>query len=175
MKQSLIIVAMFASLFLGCTSDSDSGHNDETIENDNQLWSKMDTREGGYALQVFVPTSEIEKGETKIQYLEDLGELRVVSSENFDFSIFEDESQMNIILNEINNHPFYKVEIVEKTDSSLLYRFFLEDKRKDVWHFYTERSLGQPLLLIRSNQNVEFNEFYARKMLESSLKLIPLK
>lgn len=175
MKQSLSMVVVFASLFLACTSDSDTGNKEEAISNDNQQWTKLDTREGGYALQVFVPTSEIEKGDTEIEYLEDLGELRVVSSENFDFSIFEDVSQMDIILNEINNHPFYKVEIIDKTDSTLLYRFFLEDKRKDVWHFYTERTFGQPLLLIRSNQNEEFNEFYVRKMLESSLKLTPLK
>lgn len=174
MKQSLAIVVFFATMFWACTSDSGTDMKTNKVEKDKQQWATMNTNEGGYALQVFVPVYETEKEEARIEYLEDQGELRVVAGDEFDFSIFEDESQMNMMLNEIKNHPFYKVEIIEQTDSTLLYRFFLEDESKEVYHFYTERSLGQPLLLIRSNQNKEFSEFYARKMLESSLKITAL-
>ena len=170
MKQSLAIVVFFATMFWACTSDSGTDMKTNKVEKDKQQWATMNTNEGGYALQVFVPVYETEKEEARIEYLEDQGELRVVAGDEFDFSIFEDESQMNMMLNEIKNHPFYKVEIIEQTDSTLLYRFFLEDESKEVYHFYTERSLGQPLLLIRSNQNKEFSEFYARKMLNHLLK-----
>ena len=51
----------------------------------------MEVKEGGYSLQVFVPIPEISKGETKIEYMEDLGELKVVAGEEFDYFIYEDE------------------------------------------------------------------------------------
>jgi hypothetical protein len=174
MKMKIVMAFIFAFTFFACTSEVDSNAKTKNVEKEKQQWTVVEAREGGYSLQVFVPTPEIVKGEVKIEYLEDRGELKVVAGEVFDYIIYEDESQMNMILNEINNHPFYKVEIVEQTDSTLLYRFFLEDRSKEVWHFYSERSLGQPLLMIRSNHNGDFNEYFARKMLESSLKLTAL-
>ena len=174
MNLRLLIVTIFSLLFWACASDSESGTKTKNVEKDKQEWIVVEANEGGYALQVFIPYSEKVKNEINVEYLEDSGELKVVAGVDFDYSLFEDESQMNMVLNEIENHPFYKVEIVEQTDSTLLYRFFLDDGSKEVWHFYSERSLGQPLLLIRSNQNGMFNEFYARKMLESSLKITAL-
>ncbi|RLD26016.1 MAG: hypothetical protein DRI54_03690 [Bacteroidetes bacterium] len=174
MKIEVAIVAILTSMLLACTSDPNTETETEKIEIEKELWTSVESREGGYALTVFIPTPDIVKEEAKIEYLEDRGELRVMAGEEFDYYIYEDESQMNMILNEINGHPFYKVEIIEQTDSTLLYRYFLENESKEVWHFYTERSLGQPMLMIRSNQNGDFNEFYARKMFESSLKLTTL-
>ena len=172
MNLRLLIVTIFSLLFWTCASDS--GVKTKNVENDKQEWIVMEVNKGGYALKVFMPYSERIKNEANVEYLEDRGELKVVAGEDIDYSIFEDESQMNMILNEIENHPFYKVEIIEQTDSTLLYRFFMEDGSKEIWHFYSERSLGQPLLLIRSNQDGMFNEYYARKMLESSLKITTL-
>ena len=171
MNRRLIIVALVASFSWACTSNSEPETKTKNVEKEKEQWTVVEVKDGGYALQVFVPIPEISKGETKIEYLEDKGELKVLAGKNFDYYIYEDESQMNMVLNEINNHPFYQIEIIEQSDSTLLYRFFLEDGSREVWHFYTERSLGQPLLMIRSNQSGDFNEFYARKMLESSLKL----
>ena len=175
MNRRLIIVAIIASFSWACTSNSESETETKSSDKEKEQWIVLEVKEGGYSLQVFVPIPEISKGETKIEYMEDLGELKVVAGEEFDYFIYEDESQINMVLNEINNHPFYQVEIIEQTDSTLLYRFFLEDGSNEVWHFYSERSLGQPLLMMRSNQNKDFNEYYSRKMLESSLKLTALK
>ena len=174
MNKKLLLVAIIASFSWACTSSPESETITINAEEEKEQWTVLEARDGGYALQIFVPTSEIVKKEPKIEYVENMGELRIVAGEEFDYYIYEDESQMNMILNEIKSHPFYKVEIIEQTDSTLLYRFFLEIENKEVWHFYSERSLGQPLLMIRSNQNGHFNEFYARKMLESSLKLTSL-
>jgi len=169
MKYKLILVVIITSFFWACNSNTEPETNDIQIEKEE--WTVVEVRDGGYALQVFVPVPEIAKGEAKIEYLENVGELKIIVGEKIDYYMYEDESQMNMILNEINSHPFYNVEIVEQTDSTLLYRFFLEDGSNEIWHFYSERSLGQPLLMIRSNQNGNFNEYYARKMLESSLKV----
>jgi len=174
MNRKIAFVAILTSMLWACTSEPKSETKTEEVEIENQQWTSVESREGGYALKVFIPTPDIVNGATKIEYLEDRGELRVMAGEEFNFIIYEDESQMNMILNEINGHPFYKVEIVEQTDSTLLYRYFLENGSKEIWHFYSERSLGQPLLMIRSNQSGDFNEFYARKMFESSLKLTTL-
>lgn len=174
MNIRLIIVAIIASFSWACTSSPESETKSINIEKEKEQWTVLEARDGGYALQIFVPTPEIVKEEPKIEYVENRGELWVVAGEEFEYYIYEDESQMNMILNEIKSHPFYKVEIVEQTDSTLLYRYFLENENKEVWHFYSERSLGQLLLMIRSNQNGDFSEFYARKMLESSLKITAL-
>ena len=174
MNLRLLIITIFSLMFWSCASDSNKSAKTKNVDNEKKQWTAIEANEGGYALQVFVPYSEIGNEEAMVEYLVDRGELRVVAGESFDYFIYEDESQMNMVLNEINNHPFYQVEIIEQTDSTLLYRFFLEDGSNEVWHFYSERSLGQPLLMIRSTQNGDFNEYYARKMLESSLKITAL-
>lgn len=175
MNSKLLIIAILSLIFWACSSESDSSGKAKEVDVEKQQWRAMEANEGGYALQVFVPYSENGNDEGLVEYLVDRGELRVADGEDFDYYIYEDESQMNMVLNEIANHPFYKVEIIEQTDSTLLYRFYLDDGTKEVWHFYSERSLGQPLLMIRSNQNGKFDEYYARKMLESSLKITTLK
>jgi hypothetical protein len=173
MKIKILLVAILISIFWACNSDP--VEKSEIIIAEKPQWLEIDANTGGYNLQIFVPVPEIAKGETTVEYRENTGELNVKSGFHFDYSIYEDESQMRTILSEINHHPFYDVEIVEQTDSTLLYRFFIEDMDKETWHFYTERSLGQPLLIIRSNKDMMFSEFYARKMLESSLKITRLK
>jgi len=170
-KNLITIVAISMLWACSSTPDSKSGK----IENEKPQWVEIDTKDGGYALNVFVPTPDITKGEARVEYLDDSGELQVNSGDNFNYSMYEDESQMGMMLNEIKNHPFYKVEIIEQTDSTLLYRYYLENGSKETWQFYAERSLGQPLLLIRSDNDGTFSEFYARKMLESALKLTALK
>lgn len=174
MNLKIIISAIIVATILGCTDEPGQPVTENIVEKEKPLWVPLDANLGGFALKVFVPTPEIAKGESKVEYLEDSGELSVSAGEKFGLIIFEDESQMNMMLNEIENHPFYKSEIISQTDSTLLYRYYLENGNKEVWNFYTERSLGQPLLIVRSNQNMEFDEFYARKMLESSLKMTSL-
>lgn len=173
MNTKFFIIAILISTLWAC--DSGPANKTKSNEKEKPQWVKLETKEGGYLLNIFVPTPDIAKGEVVVKYLEDSGELRVTAGAHFDYSMFEDESQMQMTLNEIRNHPFYKVEIVEKTDSTLLYRLYLENNSKETWQFYAERSLGQPLLLIRSNKAGVYSEFYARKMLESALKITPLQ
>jgi hypothetical protein len=173
MKIKVLFVALLISTFWAC--DSGSAEKSEIIKKEKPQWVEIDGNTGGYQLQIFVPIPKIAKGETKVEYLENTGELTVIAGDYFDYSMYEDESQMEKALIEIKNHPFYKVEIVEQTDSTLLYRYFNESINKESWQFYTERSLGQPLLIVKSNKDKLFSEFYARLMLESSLKITTLK
>lgn len=171
----ILFAAILISLLWACESEPGSKEKEKASEKEKPQWVEMEANAGGYALNVFVLVSEVSKSEANIEYLEDTGELRVSTGEHFDLSMYEDESQMESTLNEIKNHPFYEVEVIEQTDSTLLYRYFIEDRDNDNWQFYTERSLGQPLLLVRSNKDGIFEEFYTRKMLESALKITPLK
>ena len=175
MNIKIFLAAILVSAFWACESESGNTEKAKTNEKVKPQWVEMEALAGGYALNVFVLVSEVAKNEAKIEYLEDTGELMVSTGEHFDLLMYEDESQMESTLNEIKNHPFYDVEIIEQTDSTLLYRYFIENRDNDNWQFYAERSLGLPLLLVRSNNDGVFKEFYARKMLESALKITPLK
>jgi hypothetical protein len=172
MKTNILIVAVLLSIFWACGTESST--KSETIIVEKPQWVEIDANTGGYNLQIFVPILEIVKGEPSIKFMENTGELNIRAGEYFDYSLYEDESQMETTINEIKHHPFYEVEIVQQTDSTLLYRYYVEGMDKENWQFYTERSLGNPLLIVRSNNDMIFSEFYARKMMDSALKITPL-
>jgi hypothetical protein len=172
MKTKILITAIIFSTFGAC--DSGSSTKSETKKVEKPQWVEIDANTGGYNLQIFAPLPEITKGEATVTFMENTGELNISTGEYFNYSLYEDESQMETTINDIKHHPFYNVEIVEQTDSTLLYRFYVEGMNKENWHFYAERSLGQPLLIVRSNSDMMFSEFYARKMMDSALKMAPL-
>ena len=174
MRSKLLMSAILSILLFSCETGQEKQSKTKKEEAAPQ-WIEMDVNDGGYALKLFVPTVDIAKGEGQVEYLENSGELHLKAGEEFDVYMYEDDPRMQAVLNEIKHHPFYKVEIIEQTDSTLLYRYYLENLDKETWQFYAERSLGQPVLVVKSNKEGMFTEFYARLMLESALKIEPLK
>ena len=169
MRIKFWITVVMLSIFSACSTDSLTGKNEkQDLESKKEEWINLEINEGGYNLEVPVPTPEIAKGKSISNYSEDNGELNVIAGESFNLILFDDESQMNTVLNQIKNHPFYKVEIVTQTDSTLLYRYYIENNPKEEWQIYAERSIGSPKLIVKSNKDGHFTEFYARKMLESA-------
>ncbi len=154
------------------TADSEVTH--ESIEEvDNPEWDDIAVLSGGFKFSLKVPSESIANSKSLITYHEDSGELELNVGEMYNLIIIEDDFQMQTVKDEIMNHPFYKVEMIVENDSSLVYRFYTEDASKEAWHIYAERTVDGSKLIIRSNSEMEFNEYETRKMLESSLSIIP--
>lgn len=166
---SLLSLALLLILnSCGESSDTENTVKEELkIEGENE-WKEISINEGGFRFQMKVPSDEIAGASESIFYNEDLGELEISMGNNFELLVFEDESQMEMIKNEISNHPFYKLEMVIENDSSLLYRLYTEDGSKEQWHIYTEKSTGGGELIISSGTSKNFSEYEAKKMFESA-------
>ena len=175
MKLKTIIVALLLFSIWSCNSETSTEEKVPEVEVKESEWIDVETTAGGYFLSIPIPIPRIAQGEGKIEFSDVSGELDVQAGEYFGYLVYEDESQIKSTIETINNHPFYNVEIVEQTDSTLLYRLFSEQMDKEAWHFYCERSLGIPLLIVSSKQEVEYSEFYTRKMLESALNISSTK
>ncbi len=134
-------------------------------------WKGLAILESGYKFSIEVPDNSIADNISKVDYLEDRGELEITVGKNFDIFIIEDESQMLMVKNELKTHPFYKVEFIVENDSSLLYRLFNEEGSKEQYQMYSERKIGPSTLLIRSNETSDFSEFEAKLMLQSALSI----
>lgn len=168
---SLSILLLFILSSCGSDQAKENTEIEEVTTEEKNEWKEISINESGFKLQMKIPSEEITKASEEVLYDEDLGELEVKIGNTFDLLIFEDESQMEMVKNEINNHPFYKVEIVIENDSSLLYRYYSEGGSKEQWHIYVEKPSGESTLLIRSSDTEEFSEYESKKMLESALSL----
>ena len=170
---SFIVLAYLSS----CSNETPISEVDETTESNDGLeegWIELTIQDGGYKLEIELPGEEITRGKSESSYHEETGELEVKAGPNFDLFILEDESQIDMMKNELNDHPFYKVMYVVENDSSLMYQQITEDGGKEQWHIYVERDLGNSTLLIRSNEEIPFTEFQAKLMLKSALSITPL-
>lgn len=178
MKYSFSLVVLILVFLSSCGDAGNTAENtieESTNKEESNEWDEITIRDGGFKLTMKIPTEEIAGGKSEVIYHEDLGELEIHVGKNFDLFIFEDESQIEMIKNEISNHPFYKVEYVVENDSSLLYRYFTEDGSNEQWHTYVEKKIGPSSLLIRSNESLDFSEYASKKMLESALSIAPSK
>lgn len=180
MKQLFIYSFLLLTLIWSCTNESSIENSsveeaeieEAEVEEENN-WVGLAVLDGGFRLGIDVPNEKIAKGKSEIVYHEDRGELEILAGEHFDIFLLEDQSQMEMVKNELNDHAFYKVEFVVSNDSSLLYRQYIEDDAKDQWHMYCERSIGSSKLLVRSNESIPFSEYEAKLMLQSALSIKP--
>ena len=175
-RYSFLIVV----LFWACGNENNDtpvveGNQEDLIENEVEVkeWEGLAVLESGFKFGIDLPTESVANGKRKTIYHEDLGELEITVGPNFDLFVFEDESQMAMVKNELNDHAFYKVEFVVENDSSLFYRQFTEEGENDQWHIYVERNIGASTLLVRSNEAQSFSEYHAKIMLQSALKISP--
>lgn len=181
MKSKYLFSILLIGVFWACGSENPTDKMDSDAINENQIvdeaeneWETIKINDGGYKLSIKIPNEKIAQGRSKVIYHEDIGELEIKVGGIYDLFILEDESQLSMVKNEIADHPFFKVEIVIENDSSLLYRYYQEEVSGDRWHIYAERKIGSAMLLIRSNNDREFSEYEAKKMLESVLSITPL-
>ena len=181
MNIKYLFSVLLIGLFWGCGNENPTDKTDSDGINENQIvdeaeneWETIEVNDGGYKLSIKIPNEKIAQGKSQVIYHEDIGELEVKVGGIYDLFILEDESQLSMVKNEISDHPFFKVEIVLENDSSLLYRYYQEEVVGDRWHIYAERKIGASMLLIRSNEEREFSEYEAKKMLESVLSITPL-
>lgn len=164
MKNRFKLYLLLLIVTAGCQNQSEEKKTPEKKD-----YISKEIRTGGYRLTMQLPSSPVVKGAYDVSFNEERGELNIKNGAEFGLIIYEDESQLEATKNQINQHPYYSVEVVEESDSTLLYRFYVDGSPKDLWHFYAERKIGQPLTLFKSNDQMEFTEFYARKMLASAL------
>jgi hypothetical protein len=177
MKRIFFFTFLVLAFFSSCSNETPVSEVDETIESNDGLeegWMDLTIQDGGYKLEIEIPGEEITRGKSESSYHEETGELEVKAGPNFDLFILEDESQIEMVKNELNNHPFYNVMYAVATDSSLMYQQITEGGGKEQWHIYVERDLGNSTLLIRSNEEIPFTEFQAKLMLKSALSISPL-
>jgi hypothetical protein len=147
---------------------------EETEVEEVNNWIGLAILDGGFRLGIDVPSENVSNGKSEIIYHEDIGELEIIDGEHFDILLLEDESQIEMVKNDLNNHAFYNVEFIVVNDSSLLYRQYTEDNnKKDQWHMYCERKLGPSMLLVRSKGDISFSEYQAKLMLQSALSIKP--
>lgn len=161
-------------IFNSCSNDEQVNQQVEEKPVEANEWTHLEINDGGYKLSIEVPNEQLAQGLGEAVYLEDLGEVEIRVGQEFDLFILEDESQLEMIKNELNDHPFYKVEFKVANDSSLLYRQYTESGEKEQWHVYVERNIGSTRLLIRSNGAIPFTEYRAKLMLQSALSITPL-
>lgn len=178
MKHIIRYSFLIAVLFWSCGNENNDTpvveeNQEEVIEVEVNEWEGLAVLESGFKFGIDLPTEQIANGKRKTIYHEDLGELEITVGPNFDLFVFEDESQMAMVKNELNDHAFYKVEFVVENDSSLLYRQYTEEGQDDQWHIYVERNIGASTLLVRSNEARPFSEFHAKLMLQSALSITP--
>jgi len=176
MKYSILLSSLFIFLLSSCGNEESKGNAEspETnqIEESND-WETIAINEGGFKLSMKIPSQEVARTKSEIIYNEDFGELEIGVGKMFNLLLFEDESQIEMVKNEIKSHPFYKVELSVENDSTLLYRYYTEEGAKEQWHIYVERKYNSSILMIRSNETMEFSEFESKKMLESALSIKP--
>jgi len=180
MKHKFLYSILLLSFVWSCGNETpkediqqEETQQEKPVEENDPEWDDIAVLNGGFKFSLKVPSEAIANSKSQITYHEDRGELEVSAGEMYDLFIMEDDFQMQLVKDEIMNHPFYKVEMILENDSSLVYRYYTENGSKEEWHIYAERSLGQTKLLIRSNSEKEFNEYETRKMLESTLSIIP--
>lgn len=170
---SFILLAILWS----CSDETPSSKVEEVVDSNEGVeegWIELSIKESGYNLEIELPGEEISRGKNDYSYNEDTGELEIKAGPHFDLFVLEDESQMEMLKNELNNHPFYKVMYVVENDSSLMYQQIVEGGGKEQWQIYVERQLANSTLLIRSNEEIPFTEFQAKLMLRSALSISPL-
>jgi hypothetical protein len=145
----------------------------KTIVMDSEEWVKIAVSSSGFSFKLYVPNEKVAHEKSEVIYHEESGELEILAGEMFDLILIEDAFRMEDMKAEINGHPFYKVEMILENDSSLIYRYYTEGGTKESWHIYAERSVNGSRFLIQSNKDKEFNEYETRKMLESTLTILP--
>jgi hypothetical protein len=180
MKGIFLYSSIVLGLLASCSSEVDTTTPQES-ENVEQTpaeeldpdWSGLAILDGGFKLGIEIPNENIAHGTSEVIFHEDLGELEVKVGPNFDLFILEDESQIEMVKNELNDHAFYKVEYALSNDSSLLYRQYTESGEKEQWHCYAERNIGASKIIVRSNEAIPFTEYQAKLMLQSALSISP--
>lgn len=181
MKHNIIYSIVLLFFVWSCGSETQNEEkssstevtHESVVEVDDPEWDDIAVLSGGFKFSLKVPSKSIANSKSLITYHEDNGELELSVGEMYNLIIIEDDFQMQSMKDEIMNHPFYKAEMIVENDSSLVYRFYTEGGSKEAWHIYAERSVAGSNLLIRSNSEMEFNEYETRKMLESALSIIP--
>lgn len=189
MKNILFYSLIIAVVFSSCSNEdttkekqegnaseqsSDSGQEITPEEATEENWETITVLEGGFRLGMKIPNEKVAGGKSDVKYLEDRGELEVRVGNNFDIFLLEDQSQIELVKNELNDHAFFKVELKVVNDSSLLYRQYTEDSAKDQWHMYAERNIGSSKIIVRSNEAIPFSEYQAKLMLQSALSITPI-
>lgn len=144
----------------------------ETEESKENEWIQQEINQAGFQFLVSVPSVDIIKKEVAYTFDEELGELWMDGGENFKLWVYEDEPHMEEKRAGIS-HPYYDTEVAIETDSTLVYRHYKEGETTSFWHVYVERSIRGTSIIIESDPEQQFNEFYARKMLESALAIKP--
>ena len=175
MKPIYLLSLATLLIFNSCSNEEQVNEKveEKSVEEENE-WTNLQINDGGYKLSIEVPNEKLGQGIGEAVYLEDIGELEVRVGQEFDLFILEDQSQLEMIKNELSDHPFYKVEFTVANDSSLLYRQYTENGGEEQWHVYAERNIGSTILLIRSNEAIPFTEYRAKLMLQSALSITPL-
>jgi hypothetical protein len=185
MKRIYLFSFLFLTLLWSCANESTSDQSEteatetsteeaEIEEGPEEGWVGLALLNGGYKLGIEVPGEDLAQGKSEAIYHENTGELEVKAGGNFDLFILEDESQMEMVKNELNNHPFYNIMYEVANDSTLLYQQITKTGDKTQWQIYVERNLGNTTLLIRSNEAIPFTEYQAKLMLRSALSVTPL-
>ena len=146
---------------------------DEVIE-EKEVWSSMEINDGGYVCSMEFPPMDQSGGEAEVFFDENSGELHIKAGKRIDLILLEDESQMNMVKNELNDHPFYSVEYSMQNDSALIYRLYDEAGGSEQWHCYAEKQSPYGKWLIRSNEEGKFSE-YDVKLMMSVVERITIK
>lgn len=157
------------------TSESADGITPENTpqEPKDENWDNIAILEGGFRLTMKIPSSKVANSNSETKYHEDRGELEVTVGNGFDLFLLEDQSQIEMVKNELNDHAFYDVFYDVVSDSTLLYRQTTSSGEKEQWHIYAERNIGPSKIIIRSNKAISFSEYQAKLMLESALSITP--
>jgi hypothetical protein len=177
MKRIYVFSILLLALTWACgneeANDQKTDQVQDEVEEVDSGWKGLAILDGGYKFGIEIPNESVIDKESKTQYLEDRGEIEIKIGEGFDIFVLEDESQMEMVKNELNDHAFYEVEYVLQNDSCLLYRLYTVDGEKEQWQMYAERKIGETTLLVRSNEMSFFTEYEAKLMLESALRITP--
>jgi hypothetical protein len=181
MNRIFIYSTFILALTYACSSENKPAEKQEVDQQEEQSvqeidkdWEELSVVDGGFKLLMEVPSEKLAHGNSKVTFHDDLGELEINVGPGFDLFLMEDESQFEMRKNELTNHPFYKVEFKEMTDSTLFYRLYTADGSKDQWQIYVERHIGPSVILIRSNDAIPFSEYEAKLMYKSALSTSPI-
>ncbi len=147
----LLVIALGSCHHLALESESG------LIQGNREGETVLVVKEGGFDLRVSLSERELTE-ELRFEFNRDLGHVEFVISENFNFTIVQEDAELSEIKKDLEENAVFSYKFYNRTDNELFYQNVLPDGTELGYHLIRKTRIKNKNYIIKSNTQFEFSK-----------------
>jgi hypothetical protein len=163
---------MTTSLLLACSGPDAESDSSKQLGADDSLFT---IAEPGFEMQLILSKTKLALESVNIEFNDMQGFLEIEMGEYFRLEMIDDSLDVEVIKDELSNHPLFTYDIVDHGNSAFVYHAILPNGQEHSRHFVELKNIDDGYYLVRTAQNGQFNENQIKEMRKAIDSMSPIQ